>query len=431
MTLCKPLRKPFYEPLPEARRPAPSRYLSRLTLSLLLAGFAGGAGAEELLGREEREALDLSAYRVTDPDAGYFDVAERMAELESTDNAILLQELDEFSRGPSCEQLLAYEPITTRVRIPGYYPNPEEWELASEPLFRFEDSVSMLAGAFIASGDSYYADCLVRYLDHWAEAEALTDFHYDSTQPQAWFATESMLFAAGMAYATVRPFVEGLEEERERLEAWLNGLAHQHANIPGEPENSCCNNHFYRRALYGSIIGVITEDDELFRFGVSAIHSALHDMTEEGALPLEVNRGRRATHYQNYALLYLVTNMQVIARQGYEEIFDLEVDGNTLHDGVDFLFRILEDPAALGDFAPLEQYTGFLKDPQYFTWMEIYQARFDDSRVADFVHRVRPLYNRSAGGYMTLYLMPPDAQTHIFQDDEQRQTEAFRGLGES
>jgi poly(beta-D-mannuronate) lyase len=240
-----------------------------------------------------------------------------------------------------------------------------------------------------------------------------------------------MLFAAGMAYATVRPYIEGLEEERKRVEAWLNAVAHRHAEIPGEDGNSCCNNHFYRRALYGSIIGVLTEDDELFRFGVSAIYSALHDLTAEGAMPLEVRRGRRATHYQNYGLLYLVTNMQVIARQGYDEIFELEIDGRTLHDAVDFLFAILDDPAALGDYAPLEQYTGFLKDPQYFTWMEIYQRRYDDPRVADFLANLRPLYNRSAGGHMTLYFMPEDAQRHVVVDEEQRQTEAFRGLGES
>lgn len=424
MTMPRP-ETPAGARLPRHR----GRPVRRLAATLLaLAALATPAGADELLGREEREALDLSRYTVNAPDAGYFDVSERMATLETTDNAILLQEIDELAQGPSCAQLQAFEPITTRVRVPGYYPNPEAWELASEPLFRFEDNVSTLAGAFVASGDAYYAECLVRFLDHWAQAVALTDFHYESTQPQAWFATESMLFAAGMAYATVRPFVDGLEEERERLETWLNGLAHQHAEIPGEEEGSCCNNHFYRRALYGSVIGVLTDDDELFRFGVSAIYSALHDLTEEGALPLEVRRGRRATHYQNYGLLYLVTNMQVIARQGYEEIFDLEVEGRSIHDAIDFLFAILDDPAALGDYAPREQYTGFLKDPQYFTWMEIYQSRYDDPRIADFLGRVRPLYNRSAGGYISLYFMSPEAQEHVFLDEQQRQTEAFRGL---
>lgn len=95
---------------------------------------------------EERAELDLSDYRVTRPDASYFDVDSRMQMLASTDNSILLQEIDQLSNGPSCQQLLAQEPITTRLRIPGYYPSPKEWELASQPLFDFEDSVSMLAG---------------------------------------------------------------------------------------------------------------------------------------------------------------------------------------------------------------------------------------------------------------------------------------------
>ncbi|WP_369335763.1 alginate lyase family protein [Halomonas sp. ND22Bw] len=406
----------------------PHRLLAGLSLALCGLG-AGGLSTAQAMTLEQRAELDLSNYEVTAPDASYFDVEKRMALLEGTDNAILLQEIDQLSTGTSCSQLLQYKPIDTRMRIPGYYPSPKEWELASEPLFQFEDNVSHLAGSYVATGDAYYAECLVRFLDKWSQDEALTNFYYDSMEPQAWFATESMIFAAAMAYSVVRPEIEGMREERERIEAWLNELAHQHSNIQGQPGNSCCNNHFYRRALYASMVGVLTEDNELFRFGVSAIYSALHDITDEGALPMEIARGRRATHYQNYALLYLITNMQVIARQGYD-IFDLEVDGHRIHDAVDFALDIFEDPAALGDMAPHEQYTGFLKDNQYFAWMEIYQTRYHDSRIADFVQRQRPIYNRSAGGYMTLYFMAPDAQQNIVMDETQREDAAFKGLSE-
>ncbi|ALM53320.1 alginate lyase family protein [Halomonas huangheensis] len=402
----------------------PLRKVLSLVLTTLLAGPASA------LTLEERAELDLSDYRVTAPDASYFDVEERVKTLHDSENSILLQERDQLTNGPSCQQLLSLEPITTRLRIPGYYPSPEAWELASEPLFQFEDSVSMLAGSYIASGDHYYAQCLVKFLDKWAEQDALMNFHYDPIEPQAWFATESMIFAAGMAYSLVRPQIKGYDKEREHIEQWLNALAHRHVKIPGQEGNSCCNNHFYRRALYASVIGVLTEDDELFRFGVSAIYSALSDMTEDGAFPLEVARGRRATHYQNYALLYLITNMQVISRQGYP-IFELAIDGKDIHDAVDFALRIFKDPAVFGDMAPLEQYTGFLKDNQYFSWMEIYRSHFEDSRIEEFLHEVRPIYNRSAGGYMTLYFMDEDAQQHIVVNEEKRETQAFKGLESS
>ncbi|WP_236551253.1 alginate lyase family protein [Billgrantia tianxiuensis] len=304
--------------------------------------------------------------------------------------------------------------------------HPDDWKLATEPLFKFEDTVSELAGAYVASGNVYYAECLVKFLDRWAQDDALLDFHYHWEQPQAWFSLESMIFAAGMAYSVARPFVEGMQEERARVEEWLNELASVHMEIEGA-DSSCCNNHFYRRALYAAMVGVLTEDDAMFRFGVSAIYSALHDMTEEGAFPLEMERGRRATHYQNYALLYLVPIMEIVARQGYD-IYEYEVDGGTMHDAVDFAMDILEDPSQLGDLAPREQYTGFLKDNQYFAWMEMYRARFGESRFDDFLASMRPIYNRGAGGYATLYFMDPEAQQHIRHNEEERQTRAFEGL---
>lgn len=406
------------------------RVIHSLSIVLITMGSAELSSdtiSTDTISTEERLNIDLSEYRVTDTDASYFDVEASMAQLRKTNNTILLQLKDDLSLVPSCRQKLNAKPITTRGAIPSYYPMPEAWALATVPIFDFEDSVSNLAGAFVASGDTYYAECLVHYLHGWAEVKALTAFIYDSTRPQAWFASESMLFAAAMGYSIVRPYVDGLKEQRAEVEQWLHGLALQHSAFPGHQEDSCCNNHLYRRALYASMIGVLVEDNELFRFGVRAIYSALHDMTEEGALPLEVRRGRRATHYQNYALGYLITNMQVIHRQGYD-IFDLEYESSNVHEAVDYLLRILDDPAALGNYAPREQYTGFLRDPQYFTWMEIYLSHFDHQRMANLMTRIRPTYSRSAGGHITLYFMDPEAQQQFYMNEARQETEAFRGL---
>lgn len=395
--------------------------------ALATAALLAAASSASALTIAEREALDLSAYTVNDPEAGYFDVEARMGLLDDTHNALLLQQRDELATGVSCRQLLGIPPITTRLRVPGFYPSPNEWLEASEPLFQFEDSVSQLAGSFVASGDNYYADCLVRFLERWAINDALMDFHYDSMEPQAWFATESMIFAAAMAYSVVRPHVAGHEPAKAEVEAWLKRLSERHISIPGEEGNSCCNNHFYRRALYAAMVGVLLEDDELFQVGVSAVYSALHDLTKEGALPLEVARGRRATHYQNYALLYLIPIMEIVTRQGYD-IYSLEIDGRDIHTAVDFLMQAIDDPTSLGEDVPREQFRDFLQDRQYFAWMELYQTRFDDPRIDDFLPRLRPIYNRSAGGYMTLYVMPPEAQQQVVIDQDLPLTQGFDDL---
>lgn len=381
----------------------------------LILGLSASAGAMPL---EQRQNLDLSQYQVTDPDASYFDVAARMDLLANTDNDLLEESRDNLEQGPSCRQLLAKPVLDGVIRIPSYYPQPEAWELASEPLFGFEDAVSNLAGSYVASGDDYYADCLVRFLDQWAQKDAISGFFVSSREPQGWYSTESMMFAAAMAYSIVRPVVDR-PKATSRIDDWLNKLAHQHSAIDGG-HPSCCNNHFYRRALYASIIGVLTDDDELFQFGVSAIYSALHDLTPEGALPLEMARGRRASHYQNYALLYLVTIAQVVYRQGYD-LFDFTYEGRTLDEAVQFVLDTFDDPAALGELATTAQYRGFLKDEQYFSWMEIYLRHHDDPRMSRYLSEQRPVNNRSAGGYTTFYFMPPEAQARATLEPENQE----------
>lgn len=391
-------------------------------LQVLTAGLLAGVLCTSAwgYGYEERQDKDFSQYTVTNPDASYFDVDARMALLESTSNSLLLGAMDQLQIMDSCASLMAKPPLDERIRIPGFYPSPDAWRKASQPLFDFEDDVSRLAGAYVATQDSYYSECLVKFLDKWAQANALWKFYYSVRDRQAWYATESMMFAAAMAYSIVRPGVEGMEEEKQHINDWLNRLAKRHSDLVGGLDGSCCNNHFYRRALYASMIGVLTDDDELFQFGVSAVYSALSDLTPEGGMPYELARGRRATHYQNYALLYLVTNMQVIARQEYD-IFNLEMNGQTIQDPVTYLFQIIDDPTRLADYAPHEQYQGFLNDEQYFSWMEIYLHNKDYPRMERFLKQYRPVDNRGAGGYITLYFMDPEAQQRIVYNDSLKQ----------
>ncbi|MDW5378195.1 alginate lyase family protein [Halomonas sp. HP20-15] len=393
-------------------------------VTLLLVGWAVSVQAMSI---KERQQLDLSEYKVTRPNASYFDVQSRMKLLQQTENSLLLTQVQRLSTGPSCQQLLQIPPLDTKIRIPGFYPSPQAWREISGPLFKFEKAVANLAGAYVTSGDDYYAECMVRFLDKWAQHDALSKFYYDSAAPQAWFSTESMIFTAAEAYSVVRPAVDGMTEQKQRIDDWLKRLAYAHKAIPGQPNNSCCNNHFYRRALYASMVGVLTEDDELFRFGVSAIYSALNDMTDEGAFPLEMKRGRRATHYQNYALLYLIPNMQIIAQQGYD-IYNLEVNGHTIHDAVNFVTDIMIDPEQLGELAPHEQYKGFLKDDQYLAWMEIYLSHFDAPRLTQFLDTMRPIANRGAGGYVTLYFMDPEAQQQEITEEQEQQARLYEDL---
>ncbi|MEZ5826098.1 MAG: alginate lyase family protein, partial [Geminicoccaceae bacterium] len=228
---------------------------------------------------EQRQELDLSAYRVRDTNAGYFDVDERRRYLATTRSPVLRAAIEEAASAvPSCASAKLIPKIDFKLRMPAYYADHEAWREAIRPLFAFEDAVSALAAAFVALGDEHHAHCLIEVLDEWAQADALSAFHYSSSDRQAWYNTEDMIFSAALAYSIVRGRVAGMEAMERRIDAWFNRISHNHIRIRGGTD-SCCNNHFYRRALHATMVGILTSDDELFRFGVSAIYSAIAELT--------------------------------------------------------------------------------------------------------------------------------------------------------
>jgi len=372
-----------------------------LVIVVLLSASGRAAGADNLFTVEDRRALDLERYVVTDPHAGYFDVDARMRWLRKSQAPILKHQIDRLSMGVGCRDKLALPIIDHKLHMPAFYEDQASWREAIRPFFAFEDAVSDLAGAYVASGDRYFADCLIDLLHAWAVADALTRFHYTSADRQAWFNIEDMLFAAGLAYSTVRHQIEDRAAETAAIDAWLANAARIHLSIGGGP-SSCCNNHFYRRALYATVIGIMNTDDDLFRVGVSALYSALHEIGAHGQLLRETARGSRALHYQNYALLHLILIAELIERQGYAA-YTLGVDGRTLEDAVKLTLEGLENPARFRDLTPSQQDLRFIGDKQYFAWMEIYLGRFRNPWMERWLAERRPIYNRSAGGHITLF----------------------------
>lgn len=381
------------------------------------------------LSPKERENLHLT-YTVKNRDASFFDVRARIKELKSTDDPMLIRLRNRQTTQLSCRQLKARPVLDGELTMPSYYEHPDEWDLTSEPLLQFEQTMSGLSAAWVASGDPYFAECLVDILETWAKRDALVSFEFRRETPQAWFALESMIFSAALAYSTVTGEIEIAPARRKTIDGWLAKVAKNHF-FKNSKGSSCCNNHYYRRALYMTMIGVETGDDEMFRTGLKAVYSALEDMEDSGAFGQSLERGWRAIHYQNYSLLYLVTIMQIAHQQGYD-LFNLEVNGHRMHEAVGFLLKSLEDPYSVDGLPPGEQDLAFTNDPQYFSWMEMWLQHHAEPSMVRFVRQLRPIFNRGAGGSATLFFKPPeDPRTTLRRDFENlatvRMTEAELG----
>ena len=361
--------------------------------------------AAAFLTPEERQSLDLD-YQVRNPDASYFDVAGRMKVLQETRDPLLRRQITALDMSVSCRALKAVPVLDEELTLPSFYDNPDEWDLTAEPLLAFEQMSSDLAGAWVATGDQYYANCLLDVLESWAEKDALLEFDYDLSRPQAWYAIESMIFSAALAFSTVTGEIDIAPQRRKKISDWLVRAALKHFNTPAN-RPSCCNNHYYRRSLYMTIVGVIADNDKMFETGLRSVHSGLDDIQKSGALGLAMNRGWRAIHYQNYSLLYLVMTMQVAYQQGYD-LFRQKVNGRSFEEAVDFLLLALENTYAIEGLPPGEQDLAFTNDEQYFAWMEIWLSHFENPAMEQFAGLYRPLFNRGVGGYVTLFFKRPE-----------------------
>jgi poly(beta-D-mannuronate) lyase len=354
---------------------------------LLLAGLLGLAG--------QGAADDLAAYRVTDPNASFFAVDQRLSAVTPTSQ----------TAAPCPEDSLA-RPIDHFVTIPAFYQDREGWRRASRPFFAFEAQATGFAEAYVRTGAPVHARCLVALLSFWAEWRALLAFDYHGNHGQAWYAIQWSAAAAGLAYSIVRSEPSLSDRRKRAVEDWLVAVASKQIGYPGN-ELSCCNNHRAWRGLQAAIVGVVAGHDRLFQYGVAAYRAALASMNPNGSLPHEMERGERALHYQNFAILPLVFIAEIAARQGYD-LYGMKVDGRDLRLAVDFLLRALDDPRALRPYSDTAQDLAFIERRDELNWLEPYHRRFPGPKTARWLNRLRPLVHNWTGGPATLYFAGPN-----------------------
>jgi poly(beta-D-mannuronate) lyase len=340
------------------------------------------------------DAGDLTAYRVTDPNASFFAVDRRRSNAAS-------------SSGNRCPRDSLARPIDYFVTMPAYTLDPAGWRQASQPFFAFEAQATGFAADYVRTGSAVYARCLLGLLSFWAERRALLAFDEEENHGRAGEAVQWPPATAGLAYSIVRSEPSLQDGERREVENWLAAVVTHQIGFPGNA-TSCCNNHLYWRGLEAAIVGVVTGNDRLFRFGIGAYTAALETMNPDGSLPLEMDRGRRALHYQNFAILPLVFLAEVAARQGYD-LYGLKVDGRDIHLAVRFLLRAMDDPAVLRRYTTDEQDFRFIDRRDELNWLEPYHRRFPGRETAYWLARLRPLSHTWTGGPGTLYFADFDA----------------------
>jgi poly(beta-D-mannuronate) lyase len=343
--------------------------------------------------------------RVNNPTASFLDISARRAELAKAINPRLLHALSDKHGCVDAEQPA---PPIGRMIIPHHYltgsngpVNPEEG-VAAEPYRRLDDAASHGASRYLATGDHAEAACVASLLANWATANALLDYTSKESS-QAWYQVEWTMSSISLAWSVVQSDPAIPAEQRKTVLAWMHKVTeYMFAQNPHD-DLSRENNHAYWRALVATSVGILTNDDKLYRKGLEQYARALAQMNPDGSLPKEMMRHENALGYQSFALAPLVLIAELASRQGID-LYDLKENGHTIMDAVHFLQNASANLSIMKKYATEEQRFSLQTSKYPPAWMEFWAKRHPDKQWDALL--TKPLFDSNLGGNATLYAAP-------------------------
>lgn len=345
--------------------------------------------------------VPLCAQKIADPSASVLDVQARQSFLKSTTDKRIQGAMAHLGSCVSTEMVAA---PTGAMQIPRHYmhgsngpTNPAERE-ATRTYGAFEKRITAGMNQWVATGNEAEARCALEQMDAWASAKALTNYD-PKAYSQSWYQAEWTLASTGVTDSVLKQDKALDAAQQARVAEWLRKAAHQ--LISYEKPDALGNNHHYWRALAATSIGVLSNDDKLFRFGVEVFRQAVGQEDRSGAFPLEMARHENAIHYQAFALQPLIMIAEFGERQ-HVDMYDVTEHGRTIRDAVVFLGQAMADPTVVKRYTDDAQKTNF--SPGDIAELEFYLARFGRENVPSSVTTLleRPASATRVGGNTTV-----------------------------
>ena len=355
-------------------------------------------------GFAEKNPIDQA--QIVNPSASFLDVAARRAELRSATNPRVLLALKDMRGCTNSEQP---DPPAGRMLIPHHYLsgsngpiNPEEAK-ATVPYHQLQNAVTDGANRYVATGDHADAACVASLLARWAAAKALLDYSYRESS-QAWYQVEWTLSSISLGYSIVQSDPVISADQRRQILKWMHDVTdYMFDQDPHPDDHARENNHAYWRALCAASVGILTNDNKLYRRGLKQYVRAIGQMNSDGSLPLEMARHENALHYQSFALAPLVMTAELAARQG-TDLYNVRVNSHTIADAVNFLVRASANLDLMKQYASEPQTFSLFSGKKPPAWLEFWAARHPGKPWDSLLNE--PLSDSTIGGNATLDAAP-------------------------
>jgi poly(beta-D-mannuronate) lyase len=257
-------------------------------------------------------------------------------------------------------------------------------------------------------------NCVIDTLYDWAENRAMTG----KATPQGEFVRQWALSVMALSYAQARTYGNISESNNtngktETIEQWLSELAllvmkRYPINFHESTSLSKKNNLLYWGAWAVTITAVAVDNKDFYNWGMhKAKYAIFTGINNEGYFINELKRGKKAFQYHLFAIAPLIMIAETAIANG-DDIYQLNDNA---------IARIVENIVLnLGNEVDYSNLTGVIQDDigqiskEHFAWMEVYNARFTNEIITDYLEKNRPFIARRLGGHMTnIYI---DAKTY-------------------
>lgn len=161
------------------------------------------------------------------------------------------------------------------------------------------------------------ADCVMAGLERWAKANALSRLG----SVNARLAIPSRLSGAAFAFGLAAPLATRNPERTKLVGGWLVKRANDTVKFfddPKTPPRAARNNLRMWAALSVLRTGIDAKDKVLIRWAENSFRAAMCSANKDGSLPLEMERGPLALHYQLHAIQPIVVGVALLRVQGID-----------------------------------------------------------------------------------------------------------------
>ena len=301
--------------------------------------------------------------------------------------------------------------------LPGYYSKKdgtasniidekfEEHQKLRAPVRTFENTLFKMANSYVESNPPRedIAECVIEWMYTWAKNDAfLRRNNRTGKQVIKW--TSGTI---ANAYMQIQESSLLDLKRRKVIEKWLEQIAEDIIENYSHDIHKASrnNNHIYWAAWSIGSIGIATGRKDFFEWSMHKAQKGINDIQENGVLPLEMDRGKRALSYHIFAAHPLVMLSELSYANDGLDFYELN-DGALLK-LIALCFDGLEDQRFFEKQTGFKQSQKNVENASVLAWLEAYNKRYKDERAIDLIQKYRPMIQTRLGGDMTLLYGAP------------------------